>query len=305
MTIRFDRPVSHAAHASRFIAAFALVLCVLVLLGQRFGPLALPNAVLLLLIAAAVAAVAAVLAAIGLAQLWRTGAEGGISAFKALVYAALPLLLLGFAAERYVMLPKLYDVSTDTANPPDWLAPPHADQIWLPRASVVTAQDRTAQADAYPALSSRRYEGGADRVLQAVRDVARQNSIVITKVEGTDEVIPDDQLPPPPRHHGSEAVAGAPDVVPVPMPRPAYAGGDAIAAMIRSSTDVILQGQTRTRILGLRFDIVIRLHEEAETTLVDMRVASRYGPHDLGFGAEIVESYLRALDAELMGIAGG
>jgi len=37
---------------------------------------------------------------------------------------------------------------------------------------------------------------------------------------------------------------------------------------------------------------------------VDVRVASRYGPHDLGLSADIAENYLKALDSELLGIAG-
>lgn len=65
-----------------------------------------------------------------------------------------------------------------------------------------------------------------------------------------------------------------------------------------------LQGETRTKIIGLPLDVVIRLHEEAETTLVDIRVASRYGAHDLGVSAGVAEAYLKALDAELLGIAG-
>jgi pyruvate/2-oxoglutarate dehydrogenase complex dihydrolipoamide acyltransferase (E2) component len=311
MTIRFDRPVSHAAHASRLIAAFALVLCVLVLLGHRFGPLATPNLVLLLLISAGVAAIAVLLAVIGLVQLWQTGAEGGVSAFKALIYAALPLALFGMGAERYIALPELYDVSTDVGNAPQWLKPPHADQIWMPRKPEITPQDRAAQSAAYPALTGRRYEGAADRVLEAVRQVAKESGITITKVEGTGDLEPDKPTPiepdvpaPPPLPQGGNdsAVTDAPDVVPVPTPRPEEE--DEVASLIRRNTDVTLQGETRTRILGLRFDVLIRLHEEAETTLVDIRVASRYGPHDLGFSAGIAEAYLKALDAELLGIAG-
>ena len=49
---------------------------------------------------------------------------------------------------------------------------------------------------------------------------------------------------------------------------------------------------------------MIRLREEAETTLVDVRVASRDGDRDLGAGVAYIERYLRALDAELLGIAG-
>jgi hypothetical protein len=97
-------------------------------------------------------------------------------------------------------------------------------------------------------------------------------------------------------------VADAPDAIPVPTPRPFE---DDVARLIRGANGVTLQGINRTFILGLRFDVVIRLREEAETTFVDMRVASRYGQHDLGFSAAIAEDYLKALDSELLGIAGG
>ena len=91
---------------------------------------------------------------------------------------------------------------------------------------------------------------------------------------------------------------------------PIFAGwiGAALAAGLASllvgALTVRLQATTRTFALGLPFDVVIRLREEAETTLVDLRVASRFGPHDLGIGAEIAEHYMHALDAELLGIAG-
>ncbi len=98
----------------------------------------------------------------------------------------------------------------------------------------------------------------------------------------------------------------APDIGPIPMKRPegVLEGEDPIATLIQRVTDVTLQGETRTKIIGLPLDVVIRLHEEAETTLVDIRVASRYGAHDLGVSAGVAEAYLKALDAELLGIAG-
>ena len=92
-----------------------------------------------------------------------------------------------------------------------------------------------------------------------------------------------------------------PDVIPVPAARPAP---DFDPLPGRRSTDVVLQGEWRTLIVGFRFDVLIRLREEAETTFVDVRVASRYGAHDLGMGAAFAEEFLRALDAELLGIAG-
>ena len=305
MTIRFDRPISHAARAGRRLAAFALVLCMLVLLDHRFGPLTTPYLVVFLLISSGLAALAVLLAVIGLAQLWRKGAVAGVSAMKALVYAALPLALFGFAAERFVTLPPLYDVTTDLADPPAWLVQPHVDILWLARDAAITDATRQAQSLAYPALTGRRYEGAMDRVLLAVRKVARQRGIVFVKAEGAEIRDPTiDDLPAKPQRGGP--IVKAPEIVPIPMPRPEAApeDDDPIAALIQRVTDVTLQGETRTKILGLPFDVVIRLHEEAETTLVDIRVAARYGAHDLGFTAGIAEAYLKALDAELLGIAG-
>lgn len=298
MAIRFDRPVSNAARFSRLLGAFSLVLALAVMIAHRFGGLATPYLVLLLIAAAGGALLAAMLAALGLRSLWMTGAEGGLAALAALIYAAVPLGLGAFATEHYLTLPDIYDVSTDPVSAPDWLSPPYSDQIWLKRNADVTPEDREKQLAAYPELTGRRYEGALDRVLEAVRKVAKMSGITITKSSGDTEPgrDPEDRpVKPPP-------VADAPDIVPVPTPRP-Y--DDDVAKLIRGATGVTLQGTTRTLILGLRFDILIRLREEAETTFVDIRVASRYGQHDLGFSAEIAGDFLKALDAELLGIAGG
>lgn len=303
MTIRFDRPVSSAARFARRFGAFALILAFAVLVAHRFGGLPTPYLVLLLLVSAGVALFAVLLAAIGLRSLWMTGAEGGFNALAALIYVILPLSIAGFAAERYFMLPAIYDVSTDPVSPPDWLAPPVVDQIWLSRAPV-TPEDREKQLVAYPELTGRRYEGAIDRVLEAVRKVAKFDGITITRSDGDTESGRDLEERPAKRQAApdDEAVGDEPDFVPVPTPRP-Y--DDDIAQLIRRSNGVTLQGTTRTLVLGLNFDVLIRLREEAETTFVDVRVASPYGQHDLGFSADIAEDYLKALDAELLGIAGG
>ncbi|MBN9986993.1 DUF1499 domain-containing protein [Rhizobium laguerreae] len=303
MAIRYDRPVSSAARSSRLIGAFSLVLALAVIIAHRFGGLATPYLVLLLIVAAGCALLAAMLAAIGLRSLWMTGAEGGLAALAALIYAAFPLALGAYATERYLTLPDIYDVSTDPVSAPDWLSYPYFDQIWLKRKVQVTPEDREKQLAAYPELTGRRYEGALDRVLEAVRKVAKMSGMTITESSGDTEPgrDPEDRPVKPPQA-GDDAVADAPDTIPVPTPRP-Y--DDDVAKLIRGVNGVTLQGTTRTLILGLRFDFIIRLREEAETTFVDIRVASRYCQHDLGFSAEIAGDYLKALDAELLGIAGG
>jgi hypothetical protein len=303
MAIRFDRPVSSSARFARRFGAFALVLWVAVLAAHRFGGLATPYMVLLVLVATGCAALAVLLALVGLRSLWLTGAEGGLDALKAIIFAAAPLAFGGLAVERYFTLPEIYDVSTDLVSAPEWLSQPHADQIWMKRSPEVTGADREKQLEAYPELTGRRYEGAIDRVLEAVKKVARQNGIVITKTSDASDPGRDLEDVPakPPAPGTGDAVAEAPDQVPVPTPRP-Y--DDDVAKLIRGANGVTLQGEDKTLILGLRFDVIIRLREEAETTFVDIRVASRYGPHDLGFSAALADQFLEALDSELLGIAG-
>lgn len=300
ITIQYERPVSHAAHWARRLALFSCLLFVSVVLSHRFGPLTTPHFLVLAGFAAVMAGLAVLLAAVGLARLWMVGARGGKAALTALLFSLLPLGVSGAAAYAYFYRPALYDVTTDTLAPPPWLSQPSAQQDWLPRVGMVTARDREVQLEAYPALSGRRYEGALDRVYQGARKVATAYGITITSEAGLDNILADleDLVVDPGKVAKSQEALGE---VPIPEARP-----EAKPSLphIGGPGDVLLQGEWRSPLFGFRFDVVMRLREEAETTLVDMRAASRYGPHDLGIGADLVEGYLKALDAELLGIAG-
>lgn len=301
MMIKYERPTSHAARWARRIARFAFGLFAAALLAHRFGPLITPHFVALAVFSAGLAAFAVVLAAVGFVRLWQVAAVGGIASFVALLYAAVPLGFAGVALNEYFSKPAIYDVSTDTVTPPPWIEPPDAAQGWLKRPAAVTLEDRQAQIAAYPALTGRRYDGALDRVFQGVKIVAEKTGIGIVEEEGVENaradledmvVKPDDAAP----------ADSEPSNVPIPLSRPETMPGEMSPG--RRSSDILLQGEWRTLIAGFRFDVLIRLREEAETTFVDMRVASRYGPHDLGLGAAFANQFLHALDAELLGIAG-
>jgi hypothetical protein len=310
MTVRFVRPVSGAAIAARSLGLGALMLLVIALLAHRFGPLATPHFIALLLLSAAIGLLSVPLALLGLAQLWHHGARGGIASVKALAYALPPIALAAFGLWRYEAYPRLFDVTTDLIDPPVWTREPEANQLWLPRASFVAPADREAQMVAYPGLTGRRYEGAPDRIYEAVMKVAAASRMQLATdaplASGT-EAEPAATEPAPPAGTAAPATNASPpvpDVIPVPLPRPRQAQDrNASLPVAEPAGDVLLQGATRTLVLGLPFDVAIRLREEAETTFVDMRVATRYGPHDLGLGADIAENFLRALDAELLGLA--
>jgi hypothetical protein len=296
MTVRFVRPVSQSAFAGRRLGFSSLLLFMIAGLAHRFGPLTEPDLVALLFLAAAIAAVSLPLSLIGLMRLWQVGAEGGMAAAKGIVYAAIPIATVAFGAFYYYTLPALYDISTDLADPPAWVAEPKVRQQWLPRPTTVTPADRRAQLAAYPALTGRRYEGALDRVYQGVQKAASSARITVTKREGVELIEPDISSRAP-----RDEQMPVPDVAPIPLPRPQPSS----TPVYGNPGDVLLQGEHRTLVLGLRFDVVIRLREDDETTSVDIRVAARYGPHDLGLGEEIAQDFLDRLDTELLGIAGG
>ncbi|WP_320199111.1 DUF1499 domain-containing protein [Agrobacterium sp. rho-13.3] len=303
MTVRFVRPVSYAAYLSRYLGLSALVLFLIAAPLHRFGPLTTPDFISLALISAAIAGVAFVLAIIGLQRLWSAGAKGGLWSLYALVLSAVPLGIVGFATFLYWQKPQIYDVSTDVADAPNWLSIPTANQQWLPRPAIISKADRDLQAAAYPTLAGHRYEGAIDRVYTAARKVAKAQRIRIIHTDGLIGSLPDVQ-PGIPKQDQTEGatdtpVEDLPTNVPVPLARPADAPAP---TFFNGSGIVLLQGDVRTLIWGQRFDILIRLREDTETTLVDVRVASRFGPHDLGMGAEIAEAYLDALDAEMQGL---
>ncbi len=302
MMIKYERPISHAAFWARRLARFSFGLFAVTLLAHRFGPLTTPHFLALCGLSTGLALIAVVLSVIGFMRLWQVAAVGGIASFMALLYAAGPLGFAGAGLAAYFTRPAIYDVSTDTQTPPSFIIPSDAAQGWLQRATVVTPEDREAQRVAYPGLTGRRYDGALDRVYQGVRNVVEKTGVRITAEEGvenTEADLEDLVVKPDAEERDSE-----PDSVPIPLSRPdTIVPGDLPPG--RRPSDVLLQGEWRTLITGLRFDVLVRLREEAETTLVDLRVASRYGPHDLGIGAAFADSFLKALDAELLGIAGG
>jgi hypothetical protein len=320
--ITYERPISHAARWARHLARLAFGIFIAALCAHRFGSLSTSTFVALALLATALALLAVLLSVIGFVRLWQVAAVGGIASLVALIYAAVPLSAAGLALSQVLSKPALTEVSTDSVTPPPFIRDRPVEAGWLTPAAPLPA-DRVAQAQAYPGLSGRRYDGALDRVLAGVRSVAEQSGITIVAEEGLENAEPDfedlaaragdaspaDADAPPLGPTGRKGAKGAardpgpvPNLVPTPMPRPKPEA--AASTPGRRADDLLLQGESRSRIAGFRFDLVIRLREEAETTVVDIRVASRIGPHDLGLNAATADSFLQALDAELLGIAG-
>ncbi len=65
------------------------------------------------------------------------------------------------------------------------------------------------------------------------------------------------------------------------------------------ATEITIEAQARSPLLGLPADVAIRLIDEGTSTYVDMRSASRYGPHDFGDNAARIAFFLADLDVEV------
>ncbi|MER2535025.1 MAG: DUF1499 domain-containing protein [Rhizobiaceae bacterium] len=68
--------------------------------------------------------------------------------------------------------------------------------------------------------------------------------------------------------------------------------------------EATIEAVARTTFLALPVDVSLRLTDEGATTYVDMRSASRFGPHDLGDNAARIASFLEELDAAVAAMAG-
>jgi len=65
------------------------------------------------------------------------------------------------------------------------------------------------------------------------------------------------------------------------------------------ATEMTVEAQAKSPLLGFPADVAIRLIDEDTSTYVDMRSASRYGPHDFGDNAARIEAFLAELDTEV------
>ncbi|RVA63046.1 DUF1499 domain-containing protein, partial [Mesorhizobium sp. M7A.F.Ca.CA.001.08.2.1] len=57
-------------------------------------------------------------------------------------------------------------------------------------------------------------------------------------------------------------------------------------------------------VIGLPADVAIRVTDDGDTVIVDMRPASRYGRYDLGDNAARIVDFLAELDQEVAGQVG-
>ena len=68
--------------------------------------------------------------------------------------------------------------------------------------------------------------------------------------------------------------------------------------------EVTISAVARSFVVGLPADVAIRVSNDGDTIVVDMRSASRYGRYDLGDNAARIVEFLAELDQEVAGQVG-
>jgi hypothetical protein len=319
---RVERPRSDAGAWCKRLSFFAIPYFAIVVLGHRTGNIETIPVFWMLGVGVLILVAALALGVRGFLDLWNSGHEAGLNAAQGMFVAVLLLLPFLYFGGKSLLLPPLYDISTDLEDIPSF------DTVLELRTQEMNAivdptdQIRDLQLRAYPKISARRYPLGEARVFKAVVELIAEKdwTILTTNTEQGNAPIDDE---------GSGLVAkptaGA-DGLPLRLTLPNYRPVQRI--QVTPSTDTFesqqispvgrggeepdetqqeryVEAVASSFLFGFESDVVLRLIEEEEGTLVDMRSSSRWGPHDLGANASIIIDFMSELDTTLQGLGEG
>ncbi|MEM7461423.1 MAG: DUF1499 domain-containing protein [Pseudomonadota bacterium] len=221
-------------------------------------------------------------------DLWNAGQKGGKATIRGIILVI--LLLAPFVWFGYLALtkPLLSDVSTNPFSPPQFV---EAERMRY--ALRTEGINQFAEYDPeyselllvnFPEIGSRRYNAGANRVYQAVNQLISTRKWPVSVTRGlVDET----------GQNGTEEIADD-------------SNNAEDESQLEKATpfDVQVEAIASSPIYGFKRDVLIHIIAEEETTLVDMRASSRWGPHDFGTNAQLIKSFLADLDKALVGISG-
>lgn len=275
------------------LAVFLIPFFALVILLYRFGKIDSIQMFVLIAVGFLVALLSIVFAIKAITELWTKGYRGGSQVVRGMTIALLVMLPFGYQSFLALQYPLANDVSTDMLNPPAYI---NATNVRANRASE--AMNPVIEYDedyvkkillAYPKLQSRRYPAGPERVLEAVRNIIDDNEWLLTASDGIPEVKSSTE---------TEADAELADN------ETAKQEENQLEENIETPDDIYIEILDRTLVFGFENDVIIRIVSEDRNTLVDVRSSARWGKHDFGYNAKLIEGFLRQLDTALLGIAG-
>jgi len=285
---------SKAAIWCQRLSVFLVPYFVLVILLYRFAKIDTIQMFILIAVGFLVALLSIVFALKAISELWTKGYRGGSQVVRGMTIALLVLLPFGYQAFLALQFPLANDVSTDMLNPPEYVnaVELRASRVAQGMNPVIEYDDEYAKEMllAYPKLQSRRYPAGPERVLEAVQAIIEENEWLLTGSQG----VPDTR-----QSAEAESTTELADNQPATGNEPTQ-----LEENVETPDDIYIEVLERTPIFGFENDVVIRIVSEDRNTLVDVRSSARWGRHDFGYNAKLIEGFLRQLDTALLGIAG-
>jgi hypothetical protein len=308
----YERRWSSAAVWCERLAAISIPYFAIAILLHRMGEITTPQVVWLGAAGLAMLLVSLFLGIRALVDLWTKGLRGGKATLRGVIIAL--LLLTPFVWHGYLAVehPMLSDVSTNPYNPPPFIEAAERREALAVEGANPFAEYDPAYADIliaeYPKVGSRRYNAGPERVLASVRQLVADRGWTITATRG----IPEDQLQPPaatapeaPAANGGNASGAEPKAAKKGEGKKGKAevvDDQEIASELPDNIEI--EAVASSQVFAFKNDIVIQIVSEAEATLLDMRASSRFGAHDFGYNAQLIEKFLADVDTSLLGIAG-
>ena len=271
-----SRRSSRSAQYAPFCALAGLGLLVIAIAAHRLSLIQQPDLVLIAAGSVFISFLALLLALKSFYNLWRSGDAGGRRAlragFIAVVTLVPPALLLGQLAAT----PRIHDISTDLETPVQF------NTVMGNEADMLRGQ----KTDARIVLLER----------LGLSDLTIQNSLSV-------DSMPDmlQQISAYPEISGRQYDSAQDHVLKavIKVLKDQGLAATGTFGTAGKDVDVSVEATAKTFVLGLRSDVVVRLRDEAEQTTVDMRAVSRYGRYDLGYNAQLIESFFNALDLEM------
>lgn len=276
------------------LAVFLVPFFVLVILLYRFAKIDTIQMFILISFGFLIALLSLIFAFKAISELWSKGYRGGSQVIKGMIITILVLMPFGYQAFLAMQYPLANDVSTDMRNPPEYInaAELRASNSDKGMNQIIEYDDEYAKAIiiAYPRLQSRRYPAGPERVLEAVRVITDSNEWLLTGSQGIPELKSNSETEETTELADNNTEDANQD--------------SQLEDNVETPDDIFIEVLERTFIFGFENDMVIRIVSEDRNTLVDARSSARWGRHDFGYNAKLIEGFLQQLDAALLGIAG-
>ncbi len=291
-----ERKLSKSAIWCRRLAVFAIPYFLGTIIMYRLDKMTYDQTIGLLGFGFIILIVSILFAVRAMVQLWNEGAKGGkktIFGLSLSVMMLAPFLIIAVQAMRY---PPINDVSTNIFSPPVF----SAKTLGIRRArgvsllnDVETEIDEDEMASmllAYPKIGPRRYPAGPERVYKAVSEIVKDRGWSITDIRGLPGGVEETKVKAESTKKNAK------------KSKKAAAKNSGMEAA--TDNDIFLDAVSSTLFMAFKNDVVIKIVSEEENTLVEMRSAGRWGRHDFGENARIIEKFMRDLDQNLIGIAG-